>query len=134
MIEVRKGRNTLTITRGAYEEIYRALGYMPVCDEVEVLEDFDLDDRMLEDGKIDNQDQETDQKPEVGKISADDKTEETAGNQEPETVDESVDLEKPLGEMSMNELREIAKMKNIDTKKMTTKKEVKDAILAQGGV
>lgn len=133
MIEVRKGKNTLTITKGAYEEIYRALGYMPVCDEAEVLEDFDLDDRMLEDGKKDNQDQEANQKPEGGIMSADDKTEETAGNQEPETVDESVDLEKPLGEMSMNELREIAKIKNIDTKKMT-KKEVKDAILAQGGV
>lgn len=111
MITITNGNKELTVTRGAYDNIFRRMGYHPVETERADISPLGLED------------ENTYEEPETA--SEDE-------NEDPEDEEEDL-FEKPIGEMSFKELLEYAKANGIDIRGCNSKKEVLEAIEASEG-
>lgn len=118
MVKIEKAGHTLTVTRGAFNALYRPLGYVivgtegepeasPVPNEVTTPP---ADDTGYEDDQSSVEDEDTD------------------ADEEQDDEEEDLD-EKPLSEMNFKELKAYAKRRGINTNGMSSKKEVREAIL-----
>ena len=112
MVNITNGKTIILVPSGAFKEIYKKQGWrIAGTEEVEnskkPSEDFDLN------GNIDN---------DINNVKFNEEVLEESGDIE-KTLDE-----KPLKEMSIEELQEYAKMNNINIKGLTDKKEIRRAI------
>lgn len=128
MIKIKKGSTTLTVSKGAYEDIFRQQGFIPV-DEIKAPEDTPV---VSEEPIVPAQEEDADQKAEPPEETG--KQEEDADqNQKDEDADDDL-TEKPLSEMTLQELKAYAALKGVNIGALTKKDEIKEAIKAQGGV
>lgn len=120
MVTIERAGHVLTVTQGAFKALYRPMGYVivgaeggpetsPVPDEV-------ITPPADEDGSEDDQTSEEDEVQDDG--------EDTDEDQDDEDLEE-----KPLSEMNFKELKAYAKRRGINVNGMSSKKEVREAIL-----
>ena len=120
MVTIERAGHVLTVTQGAFKALYRPMGYVivgtkgepeasPSPDEVTTPpadEDGSEDDQTSEEDEVQDDDEDTDE------------------NQDDEDLEE-----KPLSEMNFKELKSYAKRQGINVNGMSSKKEVREAIL-----
>lgn len=127
MVTIERAGHTLTVSMGAFKALYRPIGYTIVGSEEA------SDASSVPGGVTTTPDTETglegpenvvedDSQPDDEPVDAEDDTEE-------DTEDEDLD-EKPLSEMNFKELKAYAAKRGINTNGMSSKKEVRNAILA----
>lgn len=112
MVNITNGKTIILVPSGAFKEIYKKQGWRVAgTEEVEnskkPSEDFDLNNN------IDN---------DVNNVKFNEEVSEDS-----DEIEKALD-EKPLKEMSIEELQEYAKMNNIDIEGLTDKKEIRRAI------
>lgn len=118
MVKIERAGHTLTVTRGAFNTLYRPLGYVIVGTEGEP-EASPISDEAIT-PPVDDAGSEDDQ----GSIEDEDNEADEEQDDEEEDLDE-----KPLSEMNFKELKAYAKRRGINTNGMSSKKEVREAIL-----
>ena len=126
MVTIERAGHVLTVTQGAFKALYRPMGYVivgaeggpeasPVPGGVTTTPDTETGlegpENVVED----------DSQPDDEPVDAEDDTEE-------DTEDEDLD-EKPLSEMNFKELKAYAAKRGINVNGMSSKKEVREAIL-----
>lgn len=126
MVTIRKGDHSLRVTRGAFLNLYKPMGYVldGAVEDSNVLPapgEGNTPGNVHEDPEEDLKDEEDDPEGE------DPDTDEP--EDEPEEDPEDDLDEKPLSEMNFKELKARASAMNIDINGMTSKKEVRNAIL-----
>lgn len=98
MIRIKRGSHTMSVTRGAFNAVYKPMGYTEM-EEHKAPKTHEETDDEYEDADMDS---DEDDEPELG--------------------------EKPLNEMNFNELKEYATQLGIATAGMRTRRELKEAI------
>jgi hypothetical protein len=109
MIKVTNGVRTTMVTKGAFKEIYELMGYKLWAPSDSPKEELSLD---LE-PKV--------EEPEIVE-------EEEFESEEP---DRDVEVETPISEMKLEDLKDYAAQHDIDISKAKTKKEIKSIIRAE---
>lgn len=120
MVTIERAGHVLTVTQGAFKALYKPMGYVIVGTEGEP-EASPVHDEVTtppadEDGSEDDQTSEEDEVQDDG--------EDTDEDQDDEDLEE-----KPLSEMNFKELKTYAKRRGINVNGMSSKKEVREAIL-----
>ena len=119
MVTIQRAGHVLTVSKGAFKTLYKPMGYVIVGDEGEP-------EASPAPGKEITL-------PDTGDGSEDDLSsgeDESDGADADPDDEEDADLEeKPLSEMNFKELKAYAKRRGINTNGMSSKKEVRDAIL-----
>ena len=120
MVTIERAGHVLTVTQGAFKALYRPMGYVIVGTEGEP-EASQVPDGVTtppvdEDGSEDDQTSEEDEVQDDG--------EDTDEDQDDEDLEE-----KPLSEMNFKELKAYAKRRGINVNGMSSKREVREAIL-----
>lgn len=120
MVTIERAGHVLTVTQGAFKALYRPMGYVIVGTEGEPKASPGPDEVTTpptdEDGSEDDQTSEEDEVQDDG--------EDTDEDQDDEDLEE-----KPLSEMNFKELKAYAKRRGINVNGMSSKKEVREAIL-----
>ena len=117
MVNITNGKTIILVPSGAFKEIYKKQGW-----RVAGTEDVEAANNHVEEIKIEPIVDTSVENENALKDLIDD--EEEIGNDEEEL---SLD-EKPLKEMSLEELKEYAKMNNINIKGLSERKEIRKAI------
>lgn len=109
MIKVTNGVKTTVVTKGAFKEIYEPMGYKlwAPSDSLKEEPSLDLEPKVEE--------------PEVV----------VEEEFEPEELDTDVEVETPISEMRLEDLKAYAAQHDIDISKAKTKKEIKSIIRAE---
>lgn len=120
MVTIERAGHVLTVTQGAFKALYKPMGYVIVGTEGEP-EASPVPDEVTtppvdEDGSEDDQTSEEDEVQDDG--------EDTDEDQDDEDLEE-----RPLSEMNFKELKAYAKRRGINVNGMSSKKEVREAIL-----
>ena len=119
MVTIQRAGHVLTVSKGAFKTLYKPMGYVIVGDEGEP-------EASPAPGKEITP-------PDTGDGSEDylsSGEDESDGADADPDDEEDADLEeKPLSEMNFKELKAYAKRRGINTNGMSSKKEVRDAIL-----
>jgi hypothetical protein len=126
MINITNGINHMTVTAGVFKEIFAPQGWTKVEAEESVVslpesEDFttqqvnqEVDEETSENGELEDSDDESDE------------MDDESNPNEDESED---DLEeRPLSELSYEELQKLAKIKGLNTDGMRSKKEIRQAL------
>lgn len=120
MVTIERAGHVLTVTQGAFKALYRPMGYVIVGDEGEPEASpspgKEITPPVDEDGSEDDSSSEEDENSDE--------------NEDPDDDQDDDDLEeKPLSEMNFKELKAYAKRQGINVNGMSSKKEVREAIL-----
>lgn len=119
MVTIKRGEHSLRVTRGAFLHLYKGMGYTIVGTEE------DLTVPSAPGGEI--------TLPEDDGVSEDDSEsgeDEVTDDDTEEDEDEEDELEeKPISEMNFKELKEYAARLGINTNGMSSKKDIRTAIL-----
>ena len=122
MVTIKRADHILTVSKGAFKNLYKPMGYVIVGDEGEpeasTSPDKEITPPYADKGSEDDLSSDEDE-------SADDADEDDA-NADAEEEDLE---EKPLSEMNFKELKAYAKRRGINANGMSSKKEIRDAIL-----
>lgn len=120
MVTIERAGHVLTVTQGAFKALYKPMGYVIVGaeggPEASPVPDGVTTHPADEDGSEDDQTSEEDEVQDDG--------EDTDEDQDDEDLEE-----KPLSEMNFKELKAYAKRRGINVNGMSSKKEVREAIL-----
>lgn len=120
MVTIERAGHVLTVTQGAFKALYRPMGYVIVGaeggPEASPVPGGVTTTPADEDGSEDDQTSEEDEVQDDG--------EDTDEDQDDEDLEE-----KPLSEMNFKELKAYAKRRGINVNGMSSKKEVREAIL-----
>lgn len=121
MVTITNGRETLIVTNGAYNDIFKTQGFYEASVETS---SASVETRSGSGVKLPESTPEN-----VSEGISDEKNGEPTVEVEPEPVKTEVDLsEIPLSEMTNDQLREYAKQLGIDLKGITSRKVVRDKI------
>ena len=120
MIMITNGADVLTVTNGAYQAQYKPFGWYPVADKGVISTPKSKAARAR---KAEEIAAEKAEKEEIAQIEN-----EVSAVNEMLNAAEEVEPEKPLSEMSDNELKEKAKQYNIDYKQFQSRKALRRAI------
>ena len=111
MIKVTNGVRTTVVTKGAFKEVYEPMGYKLWAPSDSPKEEPSLD---------------LEPKVEEPEIAVEEEEE-----FEPEELDTDVEVETPISEMRLEDLKVYAAQHDIDISKAKTKKEIKSIIRAE---
>jgi len=125
MVSITNGLQTVVVSAGAYREIYLPQGWQLTKAE-EPKESQNLPEPPDQPGGVVSPPEapESDQADSSESTEDDDDQEEEAGQDLP---DEDI-LFRPLGELSLDELKKVAELRKVDIEGLRTKKEVRTAI------
>lgn len=116
MVTIERAGHVLIVTQGAFKALYRPMGYVIVGTEGEPEASPGPD--------------EVTTPPADEDVSEDDSSSEEDENSDEDEDQDDEDLEeKPLSEMNFKELKAYAKRRGINVNGMSSKKEVREAIL-----
>lgn len=116
MVKITNGSRVTTVTRGAFEEIYKPSGWR-ICD----LSKEDTQPEYLpEEGKI--SEEEAEEMPNLEALGEEDTLEETEMGE---------DFDIPISEMKVSELRTYAEKHGIDISAAKTKQDIRAIIRAE---
>lgn len=120
MVTIQRAGHVLTVSKGAFKTLYRPMGYVIVGDEGEPeaspAPGKEITPPDTGDGSEDDLSS--------GEDEVQDDGEDTDEDQDDEDLEE-----KPLSEMNFKELKAYAKRRGINVNGMSSKKEVREAIL-----
>lgn len=129
MISITNGINRMSVTRGAYREIFAPQGWIIVDDEISDQTGVGLQ-IPNKPAEIENYEEIDGSSEDVDDIENDVDETDYEEDEEIETEDEEIEEleEKPLSELSFDELQRLAKYKGIDISGLRSKKELRQAI------
>lgn len=111
MVRITNGKDEMTISKSVFHQMYERLGWK-IKDESTLTSETTKSNKKV----VNNPEEENESEENV-------ETTETSNDDGELTLEE-----KPLKEMSLEELKEYAKLKNIDIEGLDTSKEIKKAI------
>ena len=120
MVTIERAGHVLTVTQGAFKALYKPMGYVIVGTEGEP--EASPVPAEVTTPPVDEDGSEADQTSEEDEVQDD--GEDTDEDQDDEDLEE-----KPLSEMNFKELKAYAKRRGINVNGMSSKKEVREAIL-----
>lgn len=123
MVIIQRAGHVLTVSKGAFKTLYKPMGYVIVGDEGEPEASPAPGKEITPPDTVDGSEDDL--------SSSEDESEDESDGADADLDDEEdADLEeKPLSEMNFKELKAYAKRRGINTNGMSSKKEVRDAIL-----
>lgn len=124
MINITNGVNHMTCTAGAFKEIFAPQGWT----RVDTAESSQVGVSSQGGTSVDQEEEEVEE--DELETAGDDSDEESEDEDEESEADEDLS-EKPLGEMSYEELQRFAKLSGLDITGMRSKKEIRQALRNQ---